>query len=463
MKPIFIFSLLTLSTWGICQQDSMVAKLNAYFKDIDHTKHPGLSISLLENGKIVYRNSFGMANLENGTPFKEETVSDIGSVAKHITNFALLHLINENNLTLNDSLATFFPTLKNHPAGKITLQQLMQHTSGLREIYSKLGLQGGRMGQPIFQEDALNLVEASESLNFPAGSSFSYCNTGYMLLAEIIHKVSKMSYEAYLKEKIFQPLSMSNSYVMDKQGEIFPNMSNSYHLSQNKWTAVYDNSTAFGQGGIYMSQQDIEKWFLFLTSEEANKERPIQKLLKKTILNNGDTLNYAFGIENNTFGPVNYWQHTGSSAGFRAAFTWIPETNQVLILKSNYSSFNAIKTTEDLLSILFSLPQKAEKQKVNGINTENHLSLDPKDGISWQGDYYCNEMDVMYSFILLENKLYCKHPLRGSTEVKKDVNGNYVANPFFTALKPERDKKGNITHIYMNTADLIHLKFVKMK
>ena len=463
MKPIFIFSFLTLSTWGICQQDSMVAKLNAYFKDIDHTKHPGLSISLLENGKIMYRNSFGMANLENGTPFKEETVSDIGSVAKHITNFALLHLINENNLTLSDSLATFFPTLKNHTTGKITLQQLMQHTSGLREIYSKLGLQGGRMGQPIFQEDALNLVEASESLNFLAGSSFSYCNTGYMLLAEIIQKVSKMSYEAYLKEKIFQPLSMSNSYVMDKQGEIFPNMSNSYHLSQNKWTSVYDNSTAFGQGGIYMSQQDIEKWFLFLTSAETNKERPIQKLLKKTILNNGDTLNYAFGIENKTFGSVNYWQHTGSSAGFRAAFTWIPETDQVLILKSNYSSFNAIKTTEDLLSILFSLPQKAEKQKVNGINPENHLSLDPKDGFSWQGDYYCKEMDVMYSFILLENKLYCKHPLRGSTEVKKDVNGNYVANPFFTSLKPEKDKKGNITHIYMNTADLIHLKFVKMK
>jgi len=463
MKPIFIFSLLTLSTWGICQQDSMVAKLNAYFKDIDHTKHPGLSISLLENGKIVYRNSFGMSNLENGTPFKEETVSDIGSVAKHITNFALLHLINENNLTLNDSLATFFPTLKNHPAGKITLQQLMQHTSGLREIYSKLDLQGGRMGQPIFQEDALNLVEASESLNFPAGSSFSYCNTGYILLAEIIQKVSKMSYEAYLKEKIFQPLSMSNSYVMDKQGEIFPNMSNSYHLSQNKWTSVYDNSTAFGQGGIYMSQQDIEKWFLFLTSSETNKERPIQKLLKKTILNNGDTLNYAFGIENNTFGPVNYWQHTGSSAGFRAAFTWIPETNLVLILKSNYSSFNAIKTTEDLLSILFSLPQKAEKQKVNGINPENHLSLDPKDGISWQGDYYSKEMDVMYSFILLENKLYCKHPLRGSTEVKKDLNGNYVANPFFTSLRPITDKKGNITHIFMDTSDLIHLKFEKIR
>jgi CubicO group peptidase (beta-lactamase class C family) len=463
VRPIFIFSLLTLSTWGICQQDSMVAKLNAYFNEIDYTKHPGLSISLLENGKIVYRNSFGMANMENGTPFKEETVSDIGSVAKHITNFALLHLINETNLTLSDTLATFFPTLKNHPAGKITLQQLMQHTSGLREIYSKLGLQGGRMGQPIFQEDALKLVETSERLNFPAGSSFSYCNTGYMLLAEIIQKVSKMSYETYLKEKIFQPLSMSNSYVMDKQGEIFPNMSNSYHLSQNKWTAVYDNSTAFGQGGIYMSQQDIEKWFLFLTSAEANKERPIQNLLKKTILNSGDTLNYAFGIENNTFGPVNYWQHTGSSAGFRAAFTWIPETNLVLILKSNYSSFNAIKTTEDLLSILFSLPQKAEKQKVNGINTENHLSLDPKDGFSWQGDYYCKEMDVMYSFILLENKLYCKHPLRGSTEVKKNLIGNYVANPFFTSLKPERDKKGNVTHIYMNTADLIHLKFVKMK
>ena len=125
-------------------------------------------------------------------------------------------------------------------------------------------------------------------------------------------------------------------------------------------------------------------------------------------------------------------------------------------------------TKPKLVVDLYSPPKgpiyiEAEKQKVNGINTENNLSLEPKDGISWQGDYYCKEMDVMYSFILLENKLYCKHPLRGSTEVKKDVNGNYVANPFFTSLKPERDKKGNITHIYMNTADLIHLKFVKMK
>ncbi len=463
-KLLMIVALGNLSVCVMAQQESLSIKIDALFNEIDHTKHPGFSLSIITNGNVSFRNSYGMANLENGTPFRESTVSDLGSVAKHITNYAILHLIKEKKLAFSDKLSTFFPTLINISSGDVTMLQLMQHTSGLREIYSKLALQGGRMGQPIFQEDALQLVEMSEGQNFPAGSAFSYCNTGDMLLAEIIQKVSHLSYEAYLNENIFQPLSMSKSFVMDKQGEIFPDMANSYSPSNNQWTAVYDNSTAFGQGGIYMSLDDVEKWFSHLTKAGKQEEPPIYSLLKKAVLTNGDTLNYALGIENDTFKNINFWQHTGSSAGYRTAFTWLPSTNQVIILKSNYSSFDAIKTTKKIMSILFSIPLENEMPKTPPTTKATESSpMDIQDSQSWQGDYFCKEMDVRYSFQLLNNTLYCIHPNRGQAEVKKASDGKYSARPFFTSLRPITDKKGNITHIFMDTSDLIHLKFEKMQ
>jgi CubicO group peptidase (beta-lactamase class C family) len=448
---------------GIAQPESRYLKLDGLFKDVHHTRHPGFSLSVIKDGKVTFRNSYGMANLENGIPFTEETVSDLGSMAKHITNFALLHLIAEHKLAFTDTLSTFFPTLKNKSSGKITLLQLMQHTGGLREIYSKLALQGGRMGQPIFQEDALQLVEMSEELNFPPGSAFSYCNTGYMLLAEIIQKVSHLSYESFLKEKIFQPLSMHRSYVMDQQGEIFPHLANSYQKQGQNWTGVYDNSTAFGQGGIYMSQLDIEKWFVYLTSADGNQEQPINKLLKKAVLTNGDTLNYALGIEMDSFKNISFWQHTGSSAGFRTAFTWIPATNEVIILKSNYSSFDAIMTTNKIISLLFSpfIEEELPEKKIAPASA--FIALNLQEAQQWTGDYFCKEMDVRYSFLIQDNQLICSHNTRGQVEVKKTSEGNYVAPPFFTSLRPNFDKKGNIIYIFMDTSDLIHLKFEKMR
>ena len=463
LKLLIIIALGNLSFCVMAQQESLSMKMDALFKEIDHTKHPGFSLSIITNGNVSFRNSYGMANLENGTPFRESTVSDLGSVAKHITNFAILHLIKEKKLAFSDKLSTFFPTLLKKSSGDITMLQLMQHTSGLREIYSKLALQGGRIGHPIFQEDALYLVEMSEGQNFPAGSAFSYCNTGYMLLAEIIQKVSNLSYEAFLNDKIFQPLGMSKSFVMDIQGEIFPDMANSYSPSNNQWATMYDNSTAFGQGGIYMSLDDVEKWFSHLTKAGKQEEPPIYSLLKKAVLTNGDTLNYALGIENDTFKNINFWQHTGSSAGYRTAFTWIPSTNQVIILKSNYSSFDAIKTTQKIMSILFSLPLENEMPKAPPKMAREVLPMGIQAAQSWQGDYFCKEMDVRYSFQFLNNTLYCTHPIRGQAEVKKTSDGKYSARPFFTSLRPITDKKENITHIFMDTPDLIHLKFEKMK
>ena len=463
LKLLMIVALGNLFVRVMAQQESLSIKMDALFKEIDHTKHPGFSLSIITNGNVSFRNSYGMANLEIGTPFRESTVSDLGSVAKHITNYAILHLIKEKKLAFSDKLSTFFPTLINKSSGDITMLQLMQHTSGLREIYSKLALQGGRMGHPIFQEDALYLVEMSEGQNFPAGSAFSYCNTGYMLLAEIIQKVSNLSYEAFLNDKIFQPLGMSKSFVMDIQGEIFPDMANSYSPSNNQWATMYDNSTAFGQGGIYMSLDDVEKWFSHLTKAGKQEEPPIYSLFKKAVLTNGDTLNYALGIENDTFKNINFWQHTGSSAGYRTAFTWIPSTNQVIILKSNYSSFDAIKTTQKIMSILFSLPLENEMPKAPPKMAREVLPMGIQAAQSWQGDYFCKEMDVRYSFQFLNNTLYCTHPIRGQAEVKKTSDGKYSARPFFTSLRPITDKKENITHIFMDTPDLIHLKFEKMK
>ncbi|MFN6072009.1 MAG: hypothetical protein ACK489_07015 [Bacteroidota bacterium] len=116
------------------------------------------------------------------------------------------------------------------------------------------------------------------------------------------------------------------------------------------------------------------------------------------------------------------------------------------------------------MSLLFSLPQENEMPKTPPTTkATDALPMSIQDAQGWLGDFYCKEMDVRYSFQLLNNTLYCIHPIRGQAEVKKTSDGKYSARPFFTSLRPITDKKGNITHIFMDTSDLIHLKFEKMQ
>lgn len=192
MRIILFFLLLPLIGTNLSPamaQQALNQKIEHLFQEIDHRLHPGVAVGIWKDGKVLFAEGYGYANLEHRVPFTTETISDIGSVAKQFTCMGIVLLAERGMLTLDDDIRNhldFVPDLGH----RITIRHLIHHTNGLREIYSTEAMRGGRSGDAIFQRDVVELVKRHRELNFVPGKRYLYCNTAYSLLAEIIMAVS---------------------------------------------------------------------------------------------------------------------------------------------------------------------------------------------------------------------------------------------------------------------------------
>ena len=310
--------LLFFITAGLGQaQQSIEEKLDRQLEYLTKEVRPGCAIGIIKEGKTELMKGFGLANLEHQIPFTPETVSDIGSVAKQMTCMGIILLAQGGKLMLDDPIRKYFPDSPDF-AEKITIRHLIHHTSGLREIYGTQAIAGMRPGDAIYQEDAVKLLMQSKELNFEPGSDFSYCNTGYMLLAEIISQVSGQSFEAWMRENIFLPLGMKNTYIMNKPGEVFPNAATSYILGKDTtYTQLYDNSTVQGAGGVYTTIPDLLRWIDNYRSQKLGGYLVREKMEEQGVIKGDKSINYAFGLRKWDFKGMEWIGHTGSSAGYR--------------------------------------------------------------------------------------------------------------------------------------------------
>ena len=187
----FAILLFTQFAFGQSRLDYRLDTLMARYTD---NERPGCAIGVLQEGKVLFSKGYGLANLDYHIAFTPQTVSDIGSVAKQFTAMAMLLLERDGKLHLDSDIRIYLPEVPDfgHP---IHVFDLLHHTSGIREIYGTEELAGYRPGDGILQEDALTLVTHSTELNFKPGDAYSYCNTAFMLLAEIIRRVSGMPFE----------------------------------------------------------------------------------------------------------------------------------------------------------------------------------------------------------------------------------------------------------------------------
>ncbi len=178
--------------------DELIAKYN--FK-----KGPGLSVAVIKDGAIVYKKGFGIANLEYGTPITPTTVFQIASVSKQFTVFSILLLEQEGKLSLDDDMRKYLPEMVDY-GHKITLRNIANHTSGIRDNTALANLIGTSEADMFSNEQAVKLITNQKGLNFISGDEFEYCNSGYILLAEIVKRVSGQSFADFAKNKNFQPI-----------------------------------------------------------------------------------------------------------------------------------------------------------------------------------------------------------------------------------------------------------------
>ena len=259
---------------------------------------PGASIAIIQNGKIVYSQGYGSANLEYGVPNTPATVFDLASVSKQFTAFAIYLLAQDGKLSLDDDVRKHLPKL--HDFGKvITIRQLLHHTSGVRDQSNLLLLAGWRLEDVITDEDVARLLFQQTELNFAPGDRFLYSNSGYTLLAMVVKQVSGKTLPEFAKERIFDPLGMAHTHFQDDYGIVVKDRAYSYARQpdgQYQYVALSTSS-------LFSTIGDLARWDENFYTGEVGGPALLAQMQEKGKLNNGKEIEYASGLKSaNTVG-----------------------------------------------------------------------------------------------------------------------------------------------------------------
>jgi CubicO group peptidase (beta-lactamase class C family) len=303
--------------------DAVVARIDSAFSGISGVGTPGCAIGLSQNGKTVLTRAYGMANLEYAVPNSSETIFESGSVAKQFTAAAVELLVQDGKLSLDDDIRKYVPEVPNF-GKKIVIRNLLTHTSGLRDQWGLLDIKGMGPGTQVHSLNTiLDLVAHQKALNFDPGAEYLYSNTGYVLSAIIVQRVSGMPFATFTQERLFTPLGMTNTQWRDDFRRVVKNRATAYDPSGRTFAQDMPFTNVHGNGGLLTTVGDLMKWNAFLDSPSvlgAAGPAMVQAMTTPMTLNSGKHITYALGLDVTMREGMREISHSGSTAGYR---TWL--------------------------------------------------------------------------------------------------------------------------------------------
>lgn len=325
-----------------CGADEIDDYVNAAI-EAKHT--PGLALGVVRDGVLVRAQGYGYANLEHRVPVHPDTIFQTGSLGKMFTAVAVMLLVEDGKLALDESIRKYLPE---SPASweKITARQVLTHTSGLgRTFYSHGGVsqEGFDLRKDYTDEQLLQFFYRTE-LDFPAGEQFSYSNTGYALLGVLVKRVGGLSYAEVLKQRVFGPLGMQTAGQIDDRG-IVPNRAAGYQVRDDgtvlnqEWVAPTSNST--GDGTLYLTLLDWLKWDAGVRARKILKPESWAQVFSAARLNSGKTYPYGFGWYLSSIGGKKVYQHSGQWQGFATNYVRYEAEGLSVVVLTNSSSGGA--------------------------------------------------------------------------------------------------------------------------
>lgn len=307
--------------------------------EMERQQIPGLALAIVKHGKIVKAKGYGFANIEHSVPVRPETVFQSGSVGKQFTAAGVLLLAEEGKLGLDDPISRY---LTNAPPAwqGITVRHLLNHTSGIPE-YEGQSLLNLRQD---YTEEELVKFATSLKLDFTPGSDWNYSNTGYILLGVIVHRVTGKYYGDFLQERIFQPLAMTATRVINETN-IIPHRAAGYELiggevKNQAWVSPSLNSTA--DGSLYFTVLDVAKWDAALYTDMPLSARIREQMWTPTKFGNGATFSpkrggptYGYGWALDAVAGHRVVQHSGSWQGFKTHIARFLDDGLTVIILCN--------------------------------------------------------------------------------------------------------------------------------
>ena len=338
--PIFLFGI----SIAQAQKPSTAAAVTEYVKAEMERQHiPGLALLVVRGGKVVCAEGFGLANVELHVPVKPETVFQSGSMGKQFTATAVVMLVEEGKIGLDDPLTKYFADA---PAAwkDVTVRELLSHTAGFGDYPKDFDFR-----KDWTEAEELKLIE-SIPLAYPPGTSWAYSNFGYVTLGILIHRVTGEFYGDFLQQKIFQPLGMKSTRIISED-DIVPNRAAGYRLvkgelKNQEWMAPMVNTTA--DGSLYFSILDLEKWDAALYTEKLLRRSSLDLMWTPIKLKNGEPNkgHYGFGWFIDERSGHRCIHHDGSWQGFETAIDRYVDDQLTVVALSNLEAAEPGKITQ---------------------------------------------------------------------------------------------------------------------
>jgi CubicO group peptidase (beta-lactamase class C family) len=327
-------------------QQNISAKIDRYINaEMRRQQIPGISLAVVRDGKIALVRSYGFSNVEHQIPVRPATVFQSGSIAKQFTAAAVMILVEEGKLSLDDKITKYFvdapESWKN-----ITVRHLLTHTSGMGDYPPDLDLR-----RDLTEDDYLAIIK-SVPLAYAAGAKWDYSNLGYVVLGILIRKITGKFYGDFLAERVFQPLSMTTARVIS-EADIVPNRTAGYRLAKGElknqeWVSPSTNTTA--DGSLYFTVLDLAKWDAALYTDKPLKQSSLARMWTPVKLDDGTRKAYGFGWHTDDIHHHRIVFHGGAWQGFKSFIVRFPDDKLTIIVFANLWETREFKLARGLIA-----------------------------------------------------------------------------------------------------------------
>ena len=309
-----------------------LGKIEAIFRDV-RSDTPGCAVGVVRDGETVFAKGYGLACLEHGAPITPATRFYLASVSKQVTAFAVLLAAEAGRLELDDPVRTHIAELPRCMDG-VTLRHLLTHTGGVRD-YFNLGVLAGLGQEHTYTEDeVLRSLGRQGALNFTPGQDFLYSNSGYVLLAIALARVTGARLDAFARHEIFKPLGMDASRFQHDHAAVVPAKAFGYEQRSGQWRTANSRLDVVGDGGMYASLDDMLAWTRNLLSPRMGA-RAIDLMRSPARLTSGASTGYGMGLQIGAHRGLQTFGHGGALAGYRTELLAYPSAGLGVIVLFN--------------------------------------------------------------------------------------------------------------------------------
>lgn len=416
----------------------------------DRRDAPGAAVAVWRGGQVLYAKGYGMANLTYDIPFTATTPTNIGSTSKQFTAMAVMLLVEDGKLTLDDDIRKHIPELPDF-GQVVTVRNLLNHTSGYRELFNLLLLEGRRLdlGDGVEDREVITAVQRQPALQNAPGSEFNYNNTGFGLLALTVERVSGQPFDTFLADRIFKPLGMTNSTMRTNRHHVIRGQTVGYLPGPDgRWLAVADLGASKGAGGIFTSVTDLQKWADNYTRPRVGTAASHQQMMTPLTLPNGRSTGYGFGLFIDKLGDLKRIQHSGGDISHRSQFYYFPEIDAGLTVQSNFGAFDG-SVVDRIARAFFGREIGSGARVVAG--AFDPATFRPESFDRFAGRY---ALDVAPNMVLTFSRagdtLFTQLTGQGKNRIYPTSDSTFELRTVTASVSFHRDSTGKVTHAMLH-------------